>query len=517
MRYSENKTVKPEGVHVDFSEADVRALLDSAPDAMIIVDCDGIMRMVNGQAEVLFGYPREALIGQPIELLLPEKFRNSHVAHRTAFLEDAKLRPMGAGLELYGRRSDGKEFPVEISLSPLETAQGTLISSAIRDVTDRIAIQDALTAARDEAERANRAKSAFLAAASHDLRQPLQALMLLHAVLKRTNTDRRAAKAIESQADALGAMTTLLNSLLDISKLESGAIKPDITDCGIQKIFRRLRAEFELQAEAKGLRLLVDDCEDIVRTDPGLLEQIIQNLIANAIRYTKKGLVQLRCLHLQGKVRIEVLDTGIGIPVDELDAIFEEFYQLRREPGEQREGLGLGLSIVQRLARLLDHPLEVESKPGEGTCFAVTLPRGAGTAVDIADVDVSRTEVPSGCSVLLVDDNPAVLDATRILLELEGHKVSIAATAQEAVAVMEAAGVPDIVVADFHLGGGETGIDAIRQVRTLSGHSVPAVLVTGDTSSFIAPQIEQTERIRVFRKPVDTERLIAVIQELASR
>jgi two-component system CheB/CheR fusion protein len=285
----------------------------------------------------------------------------------------------------------------------------------------------------------------------------------------------------------------------------------------MREIFRRLRSEFELQAEAKGLRLLVDDCEDIVRTDPGLLEQIIQNLIANAIRYTKKGLVQLRCLHLQGKVRIEVLDTGIGIPVDELDTIFEEFYQLRREPGEQREGLGLGLSIVQRLTRLLDHPLEVESTPGEGTCFAVTLPRGTSSAVDHDDLDVTGGDTRNACRILLVDDNPAVLDATRILLELDGHDVSIASNTEEAVAGIEAAGIPDVVVADFHLGSGETGIDAIRQVRKVSGQYVPAVLVTGDTSSCIARQIEQTEPIQVFRKPVDTERLIAVIQELTSR
>lgn len=499
---------------MELTDADVKALLDSAPDAMVIVDVSGEIVFVNAQTETLFGYGRQELLGHPVESLLPGRFRESHVAHRTAYLSSPRLRPMGAGLELFGLRKDGSEFPVEISLSPLDTESDRLVSSAIRDITDRKEIQNALIEARDEAECANRAKSAFIAAASHDLRQPLQTLSLLNGVLSRTVSDTRALKAIGNQAEALGSMTNLLNSILDISKLESGAIEPDITDNSVQTIFRRLRVAFEEQAKAKGLELIVDDCEDVVRTDSSLLEQIIQNLITNAIRYTKKGLVQLRCLHLDGDIRIEVFDTGIGIPVDELDSIFKEFYQLNREPGQKRQGLGLGLSIVRRMASLLNHPLEVESTLGEGTCIAVTVPQGAQKRV-VAPGSSSASAVPkSPATVLIIDDDRAVSDATATLLELEGHHVTIAATGEEARAVITARGIPDMMICDFHLDGAGNGIDVIQHLRRESGRTIPAVLVTGDTSTLVSELLQFVEGCRMLTKPMNPNELVALVQKL---
>lgn len=499
---------------MEITNAHVKALLDSAPDAMVIVDAAGEIVFVNAQTETLFGFERSELVGQPVEALLPDRFRGSHIAHREGYVSSPKPRPMGMGLELFGLRKDSSEFPIEISLSPVQTAEGTLVSSAIRDVTDRKAIQTALIDARNEAERANRAKSSFLAAASHDLRQPLQTLNLLNAVMVKTATDSRAVKAAEHGAEALGTMTDLLNALLDISKLESGAIKPDITDCDVRAIFNRLCSAFEVQAEAKGLQLLVDDCEDVVRTDQSLLEQIIQNLIANAIRYTKKGLVQLRCHHFNGNVRIDVLDTGIGIPVDELDTIFEEFYQLNCEPGQKREGLGLGLSIVQRLAGLLDLPLQVISTPGEGTCFSVTVPRGA-ESLNEAPARLDSVIAPGrALKVLVIDDDPTVVDATTMFLELEGHEVILGSTVKEAAAVVKAQGIPDVIVTNFHLGGGQTGIDAINSLRANTGQEIPALLVTGDTSSLVNARIEAIAACRVMSKPVDTNELITLIQVL---
>jgi PAS domain S-box-containing protein len=501
---------------MELMDADVKALLDSAPDAMIIVDVSGKIVFANAQTETLFGFEQRELVGQPVEILLPERFKRSHITHREQYFASPRPRPMGIGLDLFGLRKDGSEFAVEISLSAVQTGSGTLVASAIRDVTDQKEIQSALIAARNAADRANRAKSAFLAAASHDLRQPIQTLSLLNTVLARTVTDARAAKAVYRQGEALGAMADSLNALLDISKIESGALKPDIEDCGVQKIFTRLRSAFELQAEAKGLKLLVDDCEDVVRSDPDLLEQIIQNLVSNAIRYTKNGLVQLRCLHLDGSVRIDVLDTGIGIPINALDMIFEEFYQLHREPGERREGLGLGLSIVQRLARLLEHPLQVTSTPGEGTCISVTVPRGEERCVE-PEITMATASVPTReGKVLVIDDDPAVANATAMLLETEGHEIMLASTSAEAVAVVSARGMPDLIVADFHLGAGHTGVDAIERLRMDAGREIPAIVVTGDTSSDITERIEAVESCRILAKPVDTSELIKVIRELTS-
>ncbi len=494
-----------------FEDPNLSELLNSTPDAMVFVDMDGNIVFANTQVEAVFGYPPEELVGQPVELLMPEEHRSAHHYHLAKFVNRPRRREMGAGLILHGRRADGSEFPVEISLNSVETTGGTLIAGAIRDVSERIRVQQDLAAARDEAERANRAKSTFLAAASHDLRQPLQTLNLLNAVLRRTASNEQVARAVEQQEHALGAMTDLLNSLLDISKLESGAIKPDITNCQVQDIFRRLKSEFALQAEAKGLQLLVDDCEDVVRTDAGLFEQIVQNLVANAIRYTRKGLVQLRCLHMNDAVRVEVADTGIGIPSDELDAIFDEFYQAKRAPSESREGLGLGLSIVQRLAKLLNHELDVRSRLGEGTCFAVTLPRGSRLALDDQIVSEGR-RTPAECRrILLIDDDLAVMQATTMLLEAEGHDVTLAATADEAMSVAEARGLPEIIVADLHLGEGPSGLQTIEQLRKMAGFDVPAILVTGDTSSAVGDQVADVSDCQVLSKPVDADALMEKI------
>jgi signal transduction histidine kinase len=236
---------------------------------------------------------------------------------------------MGIGLELFALHRTATNS-VEISLSPLETGAGLLIMSGIRDITERKIAEAALVDARQEAERANRAKSAFLAAASHDLRQPVQALSLLNKVLARTSPPgSKAAEVAAIQAEAISSMSDLLNSLLDISKLEAGAVKPDIQDCSVRSIFERVRAQFSAGAEAKGLKLFLDECDDVVRTDPALLQQIVQNLVANAIRYTERGHVRLRCPDTGATIRIEVLDTGSGIPPDQRQMIFEDVYQIR--------------------------------------------------------------------------------------------------------------------------------------------------------------------------------------------
>jgi CheY-like chemotaxis protein/anti-sigma regulatory factor (Ser/Thr protein kinase) len=371
--------------------------------------------------------------------------------------------------------------------------------------------------ARDEADRANRAKSAFLAAASHDLRQPLQTLTLLNAAFSRiADSGSKLSDIARGQAQALSAMSELLNSLLDISKLEAGAIAPDIEDCLVKNVFERLQAQFSTLAEAKGLQLLVDECDDVVRTDPTLLEQIVQNLIANAIRYTKQGLVQLRCLHHSTCVQIEVVDTGIGIPANELILIFDEFYQAPRQPGQGKEGLGLGLSIVRRLADLLALNLEVDSTPGSGSRFTLNVPRGTRTENSTTTVHAKRRVAhTSKRIVLVVDDDDAVANATAMLLETDGYRPLVARdleTAQSRLAEMD--GALDLIICDFHLSPGPTGVETIGKLREMGRRAIPAVLVTGDTSTDIADMADRLEKCRVLSKPIDADELLAHLQEL---
>ena len=322
---------------IETSEAHFRNLLESAPDAMIIVDDHGKMTIVNDQTEVMFGYSREKLLGKPIEILLPERFRQQHSAHRAVYSESPRVRLMGTGMDLCGLRQDGTEFPVEISLSPVRSPSGFFVSSVIRDVTERKMLEEELIEARHAAERANKANTAFLAAASHDLRQPVQALSLLNGALRRTVKVPLALEMVESQQQSLDAMTNLLNSLLDISRLDAGAVEPEIEDFPIQRLVDRLSAEFSRQARSKGLSFDAQDCHTIVRSDPNLLGEIIQNLVSNAIRYTDKGKVRLTCTEKDGQLCVDVHDTGIGIDPEHIEEVFQEFHQIKTPAPTRRD------------------------------------------------------------------------------------------------------------------------------------------------------------------------------------
>lgn len=497
-------------LQADESEAYFRVLIESAPDAMVIVSEDGDIEIVNQQAERMFGYLRDEMLGQKIEMLLPEQVRQSHIAHRNRYIDGASLRPMGAGLELIGRRKDGSEFPVEISLSPVQTEKIRFVSSVIRDVTDRKRMEQQIIAAQEAAERANKANSAFLAAASHDLRQPVQALSLLNGALRRTVTDERALEMIRSQERSLTAMTNLLNSLLDISRLDAGAVTPEFEEFPMQRLIDRLSPEFARQAKHKGLEFVSDLCGAAVRSDPNLLGEIVQNLASNAIRYTESGRVSMTCSQQDGCCRLTVEDTGVGIEEDQLEAIFQEFHQVKT-PGANSEGFGLGLAIVRRLADLLDHTIDVQSEPGKGSRFSVRIPLAESEfAEDEAGEDTPRLEADTASGlVILIEDDVRVAEAWGHLLEAEGFKVATAASATEARALLShIEDVPALIVSDFNLLDGSTGVEAVSEIREYYDVNIPAFIVTGDTSK-VVKETQPVENSTLMNKPVNTARLLA--------
>jgi CheY-like chemotaxis protein/anti-sigma regulatory factor (Ser/Thr protein kinase) len=302
-------------------------------------------------------------------------------------------------------------------------------------------------------------------------------------------------------------MSALLASVLDISKLDSGAVIAAPKPSPLDDVFNRLRSDFEPQASEKGLALIVEPTPESALTDQELLRRLLGNLISNAIRYTRSGEVRVACRRRGAELLIEVLDTGIGIPQDQLERVFEEFYQVDR--GAQRpEGLGLGLSIVRRLAQLLDCKIDVESELGKGTVFRATIRRAE--LVRHAGAHAAADARPAGGRVLIVDDERPVAEATSLLLELEGFEVSIASSEEEALERVRAH-VPDVIVSDYHLRGGETGVRVVAAVRDRVRRAVPVIFVTGDTAK---PAIADSriENARLMNKPVRADDLVEAVR-----
>ncbi len=369
---------------------------------------------------------------------------------------------------------------------PVRGADGAIVLwfGTNTDITDRLETEDALRRAKEEAERAALSKSKFLASASHDLRQPLQSLFLFSGALHGHVQGEKGLMALRHLESGLDALKGLLDSLLDVSRLDAGVVNPTLEDFPIALLLDHIAAGYAPAARSKGLEWRMEGCPQNVRSDRVLLGRMIRNLVENAIRYTERGGISITCTVAGDRMSIDVSDTGIGIPSEHLPRIFEEFHQVGNPERDRSQGLGLGLAIVQRIGQLLDHPVTVRSSPGQGSVFSIEVPLGKTSKPVEAHAAALGPAAAGGTErlAMVVDDDAIVLLGLQAILREWGYEVLIAGSGEQAVDKLRAVNrKPDIVIADYRLREGKVGTDAILDIRRLFDADIPAIIVTGET------------------------------------
>ena len=391
--------------------------------------------------------------------------------------------------------------------------------SLIAGLTARFQNEDLVQQLRaqvDLAARANQEKTRFLASAVHDLRQPLHALGLFCAALDQRLHNIPERPLIKNMMASIEALETSFGAMLDISRLDAGVVQVAPQTFPVRDLFRRLYQQFGGDAETRDISLRFRAVRRLVLSDPQLLERVLANLVQNALRYTRHGGVLVAARRHRSGVALEVWDTGVGIPQEQLELIFEEFYQIDNPERDRSRGLGMGLAIVRRLCNLLGHPLEVRSQLGRGTLFRVVVPSGdpRDPTQPALEAETLPPRVDVRVTVLLIDDERAIREATRELLRPLLVDVLVAATIDEAVEQARQATAPiDMILSDWRLRGAETGIEAVRAVRKICGASTPAVLVTGDTSADVLTLAHQNGLV-ILHKPLQPRELLRLIGRL---
>jgi PAS domain S-box-containing protein len=511
---------------IELPRSQFHGVLDALPDATLVVNDNGDIVFASKQVEQTFGYKPSELIGKKVEILVPESARTAHIHHRDAYIQKPKYRENGHGLELSGRRKDGTILPVEICLAYIKNGNGILVISSIRNISEHkravqlenlvLARTQELVKARQQAVDANAAKSRFLTAASHDLRQPLQTAGLYLSVLSQLVDSAQHQEVCHALSQSLEVMNNLLNALMDISKLESGTVVPNKKNFLLDKVLRRIVTDNLPQAETKGLKLNCDIEDCTVHSDPALLERVIENFVTNAVHYTPKGQVSVVCRCADESAHISVKDTGIGIPGNELENIFNEYYQLDNPGRDRRKGLGLGLAIAKHIAHILDIPLHVESTLGQGSEFTVTVPLGQIVKVGKGESGEhsSQGKVHIRPEVLFIDDDPMIINAMRLLFNSLDIPIYTAETREEAIAHIHLGVRPDVIVSDYRLQGCN-GIEVVTQIRDLTLDTIPAIIITGDTSLSLI-ESQNLPKSNVFLKPVDAKKLVMTIYEVTN-
>ncbi len=493
------------------AEARLGELLDAAPDAIIEVDREGRIVLLNRATERLFGYPRKDLLGMPVETLLPEALRGRHATHRAEYSSNPVTRPMGQGLTLAARRRDGSEFPVEISLSPIRTGDSFSVMAIVRDVTERKAFEETIRKANQElearnreVEKANHLKSEFLASMSHELRTPLHTIIGFSELLQEENQGA----LNEAQKRFVGHvhrdsvhLLELINDILDLSKIEANRMELQIESFDARDVLVETVNAIAPAAEAKGI-LIEGRLEKpvLVSADRVRLREIVTNLLSNAVKFTPRGgrvLVE-QSPGPAGMAAISVSDTGVGIAPADQEVIFDRFRQVGSATSGVREGTGLGLAIVKRLVEMHGGNITVESAPARGSVFAFTIPLDP----------VRSREQPV---VLIIEDDPSGRELLASYLQPLGIRTEFAETADAGIAMARRVR-PDAITLDLLLPG-RTGWRVLEELRIIPETSgVPIFVVSVLDKDRAAIQRGATEYLQ---KPLSKEVLLRALREHA--
>ncbi len=487
---------------------DLQNVLYSTDVATLFLDTHLNIRFFTPATKALFNViPTD--IGRPLADL--HSLASDTTLHDDARTVLDKLDPIDREIE-----TDGGMWFVR-RIMPYRTDDGVEgVVITFTNISDRKQAAKAVDDAKKVAELATVAKSRFLAVASHDLRQPLQTLSLLQGLLAKSVEGEKSQSLVTRLDETLGAMTGMLNTLLDINQIEAGTITPQISRFSINELLDQLRDEFSYHAQAKKLDLRVVPCSAVVETDRRLLEQMLRNLLSNALKYTKRGKVLLGCRRIANSISIEVLDTGIGIAADQLHAIFDEYHQVDNAARERSRGLGLGLSIVQRLGKLLGHAVRVRSVLGKGSAFAIEimLPLNELVYAKISDAVPSAIVTTRTGKILIVDDDPEVRVLLNQLLSDEGHITAIAADGKAALKLVEGGEImPDLVLTDYNLPEAMDGLRLAAKLRAITNADLPVIILTGDISTETMRDVAGQNCMQL-NKPVKVGELSKAIQTL---
>jgi two-component system CheB/CheR fusion protein len=495
------------------------SIIDTIRQPLVVLDDQLCVVSANRSFYRTFGLELAETIGKPLGVVASQ---HAEVAGLRAFLERVQADSTHA-----------EDYETEVELPTLD--QRTLLLNArklregplgerkillaIDDITERRRAAEALGAAKRDAEQANLGKSRFLAAASHDLRQPLQTLSFLQGILAKKVTDETVLRLVDRLDETVRAMSGMLDTLLDINQLEAGIVRREIADFPVNAVLDEVRRQFSHRETAGRPDVRVVPSSLDVRSDPRLLTQMIGNLVSNAVKYTEAGKILVGCRRSGDKLRIEVWDTGIGIPAEQLSAIFEEFHQLDNPARERSKGIGLGLAIVQRLADLLGHAIDVRSIPGRGSVFSIELPIGADPPAARPQLDAPQpqTDPGRGKTILVVEDEPVVREMLTLLLEGEGYRTVCAADGRAALELTARGAVrPDLVLADYNLPNGPNGLQVVARLQETFGHDIKAIILSGDISTNTLREIARAGRVHL-GKPVTAPALIGLIEELLAK